>query len=431
MTDSKKTVLLAVTGLSPQIVTETLFGIHQAKLDWPDEIQIITTKKGKEQAELGLITTQEGKKSRIEQLCEDYGRPVPTITSAHIQVVPGANGSEVDDARSFEDQEALADFIVQHVASLCNDKNKRIHASLAGGRKTMTFFLGYAMTLFARPGDRLSHVLVEEAFEGLRGFYYPTPYTQVIEGRGDNEHLDAKKAKVTLAEIPFIRQRDQLNKNVLKSLEEESYREMVKFQNAINERDKIELKFNFFRRSVSIYGKEIDFFDNTMELAFFAMIARQVSENGYSDIKKPLKESEENDDNEVYDKKLTDLFLQELERLSGNKVHDYQLLLGENDSKDYVYNYKARTELLMDADLVKGSKTFDELKAGMTNAFFADRLTKLKSKLNSHFPSDFTFCILPAQVYDKDEPTQLREFGKKGRQGGAYGLWIKPENIRL
>lgn len=46
-----------------------------------------------------------------------------------------------------EDQEALADFIVKEVAQLCADPNRIVHASLAGGRKTMTFYLGYAMSL--------------------------------------------------------------------------------------------------------------------------------------------------------------------------------------------------------------------------------------------------------------------------------------------
>ena len=66
----------------------------------------------------------------------------------------------MDDARSREDQEALGDFIIAKVAELTSDPKTCIHASIAGGRKTMTFYLGYAMSLFGRIQDELSHVLV-------------------------------------------------------------------------------------------------------------------------------------------------------------------------------------------------------------------------------------------------------------------------------
>ena len=138
---TKKNILLAVTGLSPQVVTETLFGIVKADIEWPDEIQIITTKRGKEQARLGLIVDGAGKQSLLEKFCHDYKKTPPVLTEDTIFVVPDASGGEVDDARTFEDQEALADFIVSHVARLCADPNMQLHASLAGGRKTMTFFL--------------------------------------------------------------------------------------------------------------------------------------------------------------------------------------------------------------------------------------------------------------------------------------------------
>lgn len=55
----KKNVLLAITGLSPQVVTETLYGIVQNDLEWPDEIQIITTKKGRDEVRLGLLESND------------------------------------------------------------------------------------------------------------------------------------------------------------------------------------------------------------------------------------------------------------------------------------------------------------------------------------------------------------------------------------
>ncbi|MEF8766961.1 CRISPR-associated ring nuclease [Candidatus Accumulibacter contiguus] len=45
----------------------------------------------------------------------------------------------------------------------------------------MGFFLGYALSLYGRPQDKLSHVLVSAPFESSLGFYYPTPSSHVLE----------------------------------------------------------------------------------------------------------------------------------------------------------------------------------------------------------------------------------------------------------
>src|SRR5581483_8032912 len=60
------------------------------------------------------------------------------------------------------------------------------------------FFAGSALSLFGRPQDRLSHVLVSEELESDRDFYYPAP----------GERTSASADAVVLAEIPFVRLRD-------------------------------------------------------------------------------------------------------------------------------------------------------------------------------------------------------------------------------
>ena len=427
---TQKNILLAVTGLSPQVVTETLFGIVKADIEWPDEIQIITTKRGKEQARLGLIVDGAGKQSLLEKFCHDYKKTPPVLTEDTIFVVPDASGGDVDDARTFEDQEALADFIVGHVARLCADPNIQLHASLAGGRKTMTFFLGYAMTLFSRIGDRLSHVLVDEVFEGNRDFYYPTPYTNVINGKGVNEKLDTSRAEVILAEIPFIRQRQQLPKNTIKSLENESYRDLTMYQNAVNELNTVHITINLLRRTISVMGKEVDFAKKTMELAFYSMIANQIKENGYSSIMRPKPDE--------LDKYLTDLFLQEMEKIAGIEVQNYSETLLADDIKPYYDSFRQRAIKLTEEDLVRGvgiddesdiAPTYQMLKTGMDVKFFSDRLTLLKKTLELQFPIDFVHCIMPGQVYQQDDMTKKRPYSTSNQQGTPYGLWLEVENI--
>lgn len=75
----------------------------------------------------------------------------------------------------------------------------------------MGFFMGYAMSLWGRPQDKLSHVLVSSPFESRPEFFYPTPKAHVIPARiPGQDPLDASTAKVWLGDIPFVRLRKLL-----------------------------------------------------------------------------------------------------------------------------------------------------------------------------------------------------------------------------
>ena len=207
---TKKHTLLATTGASPQVVTETLYAIHHENQQWPDDIYLITTSFGKRKAVEGLL-----EQKHLQRLCHELQRPIPAFDATHILVTPGADGTEVEDARSLEDHEALGDFIMAEVRKRTLEDNTSLHTSLAGGRKTMTFYMGYAMSLFGRPQDTLSHVLISEGYENVPGFWFPTqtePH-RYVDSRG--QKLDASLAEVTLAPIPFVRLRDGLPQKLL------------------------------------------------------------------------------------------------------------------------------------------------------------------------------------------------------------------------
>ena len=86
-------------------------------------------------------------------------------------MVEDEHGKQLDDAATDKDHQLTADFIIDKVRTLTADGQLPVHASLAGGRKTMTFLLGYAMSLYGRPEDELSHVLVSQGFENIREFF--------------------------------------------------------------------------------------------------------------------------------------------------------------------------------------------------------------------------------------------------------------------
>ena len=207
-------ILLCASGLSPQIVTETLYAltvIGEPRFV-PTEIHLLTTAEGAEWARLTLLSDDPG---WFQRLRLDYGLPAIRFTLDTIHILRTAEGRLLSDIRSAADNEAIADAITSVVRELTADPGCAVHASIAGGRKTMGFYLGYALSLFGRSQDRLSHVLISSPFESNPGFFYPTPQERVIYGPDQQQPLDASAANVMLADIPFVRLRDGLQEALL------------------------------------------------------------------------------------------------------------------------------------------------------------------------------------------------------------------------
>ena len=209
----KKRILLAVSGLSPQILTETLYGLTIASETpfIPTEVHLISTIEGAHRAKLDLLHPDSGK---FLAFCKEYQMPTIQFNEHHIHVIADHHGDLLDDIRSPEQNEAAADYITQVVSGLTQEEDAAIHVSIAGGRKTMGYYLGYALSLFGRTQDRLSHVLVSEGYEGHPEFYYPSKNSKVIYTR-DNRPLDTQLAEISLAEIPFVRLRNDIPKKLL------------------------------------------------------------------------------------------------------------------------------------------------------------------------------------------------------------------------
>ncbi|WP_243389206.1 CRISPR-associated ring nuclease Csm6 [Conservatibacter flavescens] len=206
-----KRILLSVTGMSPAVVTETLYALVTEKGFIPTEIRVITTLQGKRKLLEGLLGITGGRKEKEGALAEfiaDYGKQYG-IEHIHfdescISIIQDKEGNELEDIRSPEENMYSSDQIVSLVGKLCQDKQTALHVSIAGGRKTMGFFLGYALSLYGREQDSLSHVLVESEYETLPHFFYPKPHRYLINDR-EGKELDISQAKVMLAEIPWVR----------------------------------------------------------------------------------------------------------------------------------------------------------------------------------------------------------------------------------
>lgn len=194
----KQKILVAVTGMTPQIVTETVYALHQNHQWVPEKIIVLTTLTGKQQIVAQLL----GENGYFQRLRQDFRLPQIEFEE-HCILVINENGTKLEDIRTAEQNNAAADLIVQTIHDLCQDDNTELHVSIAGGRKSMGFYVGYALSLFGRAQDKMSHVLVDENFEMERAFFYPAPQEQFINTK--KGMLDAAKAQVMLAEIPFVR----------------------------------------------------------------------------------------------------------------------------------------------------------------------------------------------------------------------------------
>jgi len=402
-------ILLAVTGMSPQVITETLYAINKNSLDWPDRIEVVTTRLGKEKVKEGLLD-----KGFLQQLCQDYNRPLPQFSEETIHVVPNAQGEPVDDARTLEDHEALADFITQTVCELTADSDReapnRLHASLAGGRKTMTFYLGYAMSLFGRLSDRLSHVLVSQPFEGLPDFYYPTPTSNKLMNR-EGEELDARDAEVVLADIPFIRHREYLPKAFKHLRNGLKFRNLIELINMGAESETIRVVLDDDTNSLRIRSKGAQYAATVQlsmaDYAFYRMLIR-LNQSGE---KRVLRPSDDNLDEELAYSYLAEVFdLLDVPFSSRKTLTQLVDIFAEADSE-------AKKAFAVT------TRTMFTLKAGMKAHFLSQRVNQISSDLAAALPDRLHSLLVPRQLqlgFQKMSEEDLKADNVSGVKGGGY-----------
>lgn len=262
----QRRILLMVTGLSPQVVTETLYALAQdGGAHLPNEVHLLTTQEGAERARLALLSKDPG---WFYRLCRDYALDGIRFDTSQIHLLRDVHGAVLPDIRTPEENERAADLITEKVRELTADPESMLHVSIAGGRKTMGYYAGYALSLFGRPQDRLSHVLVSEPFESSWEFFYPTPYSRVITTR-DNKLVDTADAQVTLADIPFVSLRTGLPKRLLEGQAQLSQTVAAARQALLPPRLYVDLAHH------CVWAGEERVDMTPTELAFYAMFARQ------------------------------------------------------------------------------------------------------------------------------------------------------------
>jgi CRISPR-associated protein Csx14 len=205
-----KKILLALTGLNPQVVMETLYALHQEGTDI-DEIHVITTRRGKELIHAHLLSAGGGMFYRYLQ---EYGIPPEKIAFPpdHIHPVRDACGAEIEDVSTEEDNEQVLRLCLDLTFTFTSG-DTAVFFSIAGGRKTMSACLMVAAQLYGRPQDRIYHVLVSPEFEGSFNFFFAPRHSVPIElrdGNGVPFVRETRHAKISLVHVPFFSVREQL-----------------------------------------------------------------------------------------------------------------------------------------------------------------------------------------------------------------------------
>jgi CRISPR-associated protein (TIGR02584 family) len=205
--------LVCLAGLTPQVITETLFAlIHQEKPAFvPTELHVVCTAQGAAAVRERLL----GPAGALQRLQREWlGRELIEFDPArHLHIVM-RGGVALQDIETAEDCAAVADLLIEVLRPLADDPDCAVHASIAGGRKSMGFYLGYAMSLLGRPQDRLSHVLVNAPFEWHPDFFFPPAQPRQL-GLAGGAVVSTEQARVVLAPITFVRLSQGLRDQVM------------------------------------------------------------------------------------------------------------------------------------------------------------------------------------------------------------------------
>ena len=215
-------VLLVLVGMSPAVLTETVFALTRGDLgdDYfvPTKVEVVTTRLGKERlvkALLDPVPSVPG--GRFAKMWNNLGSlPALSFTAADVYVPADEDGAPFDDAHSKPQLEAIGDLMLQRLQAHASQPDTAVVTSISGGRKSMSHLAGTALSLVARPQDRLVHVIVHPAsLETCDAFYFPDPKRTTKYDCWDETgrkalQIDPAVARVELALVPFLLLKDRL-----------------------------------------------------------------------------------------------------------------------------------------------------------------------------------------------------------------------------
>ena len=203
-----QTFLLSLVGTAPAVLTETVWALAvQDDPVIPDRIIAVTTAPGASRLKEKLF--RDGHWERMLSCLQGQGLDLdgklrfgPIADS--IRVFPDlSHARELDDIRSIEDNEAVAEFFMELIRGFTENDSVQLIVSIAGGRKTTSALLYSVMSLLGRAQDRISHILVDDEWIFQEDFMYPGCAGEFVD-RQTGQTLSSADATLQLVDVPFV-----------------------------------------------------------------------------------------------------------------------------------------------------------------------------------------------------------------------------------
>lgn len=218
--ETKKHVLIALSGMSPAVVTETVWAMARSQETSvvPDEVVVLTTKTGARKLREILQFDEEldepsenGPWGELKKTLAEAGHNVKgklIITGDTIKEFKGADRKSLDDLVTRMDNLQAANLMMQVIRDYTDDDDCMVHAQLAGGRKTMSALFFSCMCLLGRPCDHIYHVLVDAGYDNPKldpPFLFPQKGV-VHKGMKDGKPITLKSmdCRPNLFDVPFV-----------------------------------------------------------------------------------------------------------------------------------------------------------------------------------------------------------------------------------
>lgn len=259
-----KNILICVSGLTPQIITESLYCLSVKQKILIDEIYVLTTSRGREVV-LGIdkhpSTPKSPLKREIESLCEKYKLVKPAFENNDTHIIVAKEESiELSDVRSDKQNQLFPNKVAELIKNKTNEFETTLYCVISGGRKSMSVHLAFALSVFGRENDKLLHVLTSEENE-FKGFY---PINK-------KEHKELE-----ISEIPYVRLRSLLmSGNPNPQILNKKFVDIVKYtQNQLHKiYDKRQLFIDIGKRSFTFDSNTINL--EPLEMAIYLLFAEE------------------------------------------------------------------------------------------------------------------------------------------------------------
>jgi len=209
-------VLFAVLGMSPSVLTETVWALAgERDKRLPDRVVVLTTSEGRKKLARDLFDSGRGpggwerlRKALKARGLDSAGRLQFGPAADHVRLFPAPSGAgDLADIATSADNLAAADFILRELRAFTENPDTTVLASIAGGRKTMSALLMSCMSLLGREQDRVLHVLVNPPYDTPLDPPFLFPERGVRHATRDGKALRSNDARIELIDVPFVRMR--------------------------------------------------------------------------------------------------------------------------------------------------------------------------------------------------------------------------------